>query len=147
MEYELLKLQVPMRYTNYITESDFKDFRKGDGKMRPQTKQKFSRLKDYFNGSEKAVAAFIYNNLGSNRFITSIHKSKGLEYDTVVVVNSVAPDVLMENGFYDALKDNKKLFDKVSFELGEEEYEESQNIHYVAVSRPKHNLHFMIYKA
>ena len=147
MEYELLKLQVPIRYSNYITESDFKDFRKGDSKMRPQTKLKFSRLKSYFNGSEKAVAAFIYNNISSNRFITSIHKSKGLEYDTVVAVNSIAPDVLMENGYYDVLKENKKLFDKVSFELEDEEYEESQNIHYVAVSRPKHNLHFMIYKA
>jgi superfamily I DNA/RNA helicase len=142
LEYELLKLHIPIRYSNYITESDIKDFRKSD-KMRPQTKLKFSRLKSYFNGSEKAVAAFIINNINSKKFITSIHKSKGLEFDTCVVVNSIAPDVLMENGIYDKL--TPKQLDRISFELGDPKYEEAQNIHYVAVSRSKYNLHFMIY--
>lgn len=142
LEYELLKFHVPIRYSNYISEADMKDFKKGD-KMRPQTKLKFSRLKDYFNGSEKAIAAFISKNSNSKKFVTSIHKSKGLEFDTCVVVNSIAPDVLEYNGIYDKL--TPKQLDRISFELGDPKYEEAQNIHYVAVSRSKYNLHFMIY--
>lgn len=142
LEYELLKFHVPIKYSNYITQADLKDFKKGD-KMRPQTKLKFSRLKSYFNGSEKAVAAFVMNSQLNKKFITSIHKSKGLEFDTCVVVNSIAPDVLEYNGIYDKL--TPKQLDRISFELGDPKYEEAQNIHYVAVSRSKYNLHFMIY--
>ena len=71
LEYQLLNRQIPMRYSNYITEEDIKDFKKGD-KMRPQTKAKFSRLKEFYNGSMTAVSNFIRGCHDSKKFITSL---------------------------------------------------------------------------
>jgi ATP-dependent exoDNAse (exonuclease V) beta subunit len=83
---------------------------------------------------------FIEKNSSSRKFITSIHKSKGREFDVCVVVNSIAPEILKAN----SIELPKKEFKKVSFNYDDEDREE-QNIHYVAVSRPKHKLYFMLY--
>jgi len=141
LELELLRRQVPMRYFNFITKADMKDFK--SGKMRPQTQSKFNRVKKYFEGSENAVYAFIMASEDSKKFATSIHKSKGLEFDTCIVVNSISPDELEENGLMDKLTD--KQFKKISFDPSDEGDKEANNIHYVAVSRSKHKLHFMVF--
>jgi superfamily I DNA/RNA helicase len=73
-------------------------------------------------------------------FVTSIHKSKGREFPRCVVVNSADPDMLIIHGNY------KYDFSEYSFLDDEGEIdEEGKNIHYVAVTRPKEELYFMIY--
>lgn len=138
LEKELLKKQVPMRYFNFITDDDIKAFKKGD--VSPYLRGKLNNFKTYFE-SDAQVIAFIERFKTSPKFVTTIHKSKGREFDECVVINSISPEVLQECGIYDKL--GKKRLDRVSFT---DKDEESRNIHYVAVSRSKHKLHFMIYE-
>ncbi|MEK6829578.1 MAG: UvrD-helicase domain-containing protein [Nanoarchaeota archaeon] len=138
LEKELLKKQVPMRYFNFISEDDIKNIRKED--INPHLRGKLNNFKGYFENDSQLVA-FIERFKTSQKFITTIHKSKGREFDECVVVNSIAPDVLQECKIYDKL--GKKRLERVSFT---DKDEESRNIHYVAVSRSRHKLHFMIYE-
>jgi len=138
MEKELLKRKVPMQYFNYISDQDIKNIKNDN--MNPHLKGKLSSLKPYFK-NDMEIITFIESHRKSQKFITTIHKSKGREFDECVVVNSIAPDVLKECGLYDKL--GKKRLERVSFTSGDEE---SRNIHYVAVSRSKHKLHYMIYE-
>ena len=127
-----------MRYFNFITEEDIKNFKKGD--INAHLKGKLNNFKTTF-GNDAQTIAFIERFRKSNKFITTIHKSKGREFEECVVINSIAPEVLIECGIYDKL--GKKRLDRISFTDADEE---SRNIHYVAVSRSKHKLHFMIYE-
>ena len=137
MEQLLLAERYPMRYFNYITDNDIKNHR--EGKHYPILTRKFRSLEKVFGNADEVIK-FIEENKKSDKFITTIHKSKGREFDVCVVVNSIAPDILDENGF--SLP--PKLFKKVSFDYADEEKDE-QNIHYVAVSRPRHKLYYMLY--
>lgn len=138
LEKELLKRKVPMKYFNFITESDIKSFKKGD--ISAYLRGKLNNFKGYFE-NDSQVISFIETHRKSNKFITTIHKSKGREFDECIVVNSISPEVLKECGIYDKI--GKKRLERISFT---EKDEESRNIHYVAVSRSKHKLHFMIYE-
>ncbi len=137
MEQAFLLMKYPLRYFNFITPTDIKNFK--EGKVHSILKRKLSSLLSTFS-TENAIINFIESNQESSKFITSIHKSKGREFDVCVVVNSIAPEVLDDNGF--ELPD--KEFKKVSFTYDEKGLEE-RNIHYVAVSRAKHKMHFMLY--
>jgi len=137
LEKELLKRKVPMRYFNFITESDIKAFKKSE--VSAYFRGKLNNFKGYFE-NDSQVISFIETFKKSNKFITTIHKSKGREFDECIVVNSISPEVLKECGIYDKI--GKKRLERVSFT---DKDEESRNIHYVAVSRSKHKLHFMIY--
>lgn len=141
LEREFLQRQVPIKYFNYITPQDVKDFK--SGKVGTVLKNKLNRVKKYFEDSEAKVIAFITANSNSRKYFTSIHKSKGREYDMCIVVNSIAEEVLQENGVFEKM--SEKQLERVSFIMGEPEDQESQNIHYVAVSRSKHSLYFMMY--
>lgn len=138
LEKELLKKKVPMRYFNFITDDDIKAFKKGD--VSPYLRGKLNNFKTYFESDAQTIA-FIEQHKKSKKFVTTIHKSKGREFDECVVINSISPEVLIECGIYDKL--GKKRLERVSFT---DKDEESRNIHYVAVSRSKHKLHFMIYE-
>lgn len=138
LEKELLKRKVPMKYFNFITDDDIKAFRRGD--VSPYLRGKLNNFKTYFENDAQTIA-FIEQHKKSPKFVTTIHKSKGREFDECVVINSISPEVLIECGIYDKL--GKKRLDRVSFT---DKDEESRNIHYVAVSRSKHKLHFMIYE-
>jgi len=138
LEKELLKKQVPMRYFNFITDDDIKQFKKGD--ITPYLRGKLNNFVGHFE-NDAQVIAFIERFNKSPKLITTIHKSKGREFDECVVINSIAPEVLQECGIYDKL--GKKRLERVSFT---DKDEESRNIHYVAVSRSKHKLYFMIYE-
>lgn len=140
LEFEMMKRLVPMRYFNWITESELKEVKKGE--IRPITQQKLEWISKETKMSPAQILAFIEQNSDSKKFITSIHKSKGREFDVCVVVNSIAPDVLEENGFLDKL--NEKQLERMSFDLACAD-QEPKNIHYVAVSRSKNELYFMIY--
>lgn len=139
LEMLLLARKVPIRYFNYITPTDLKNF--NNGEIHQTLKNKLKKLKDYFE-DEKAIMHFIERNKNSNKFITTIHKSKGREFDTCIVVNSIAPDLLEEVGLMPYL--NKKQLEKISFDPEDEVNIEPRNIHYVAVSRSKHKLYFMV---
>ncbi len=141
LEFELLKRKVPMRYFNYITKGDIDSYHKDN--MNYATQQKFDALKGYFDNSVTALLAFIKSGEESKRFITSIHKSKGLEFETCIVVNSIDYAVLEENDILDKLND--KQLAKISFNPSDEEDLEPKCVHYVAVSRSKHNLYYMVF--
>lgn len=140
LEITLLKKKVPIKYFNFITPTDIKNFHKGD--INGALKNKLAKVKDYF-GSNADVIHFIEHHKNSNKFITTIHKSKGREFDTCVVINSIAPAILMQNP--NASKLSKKQLEKISFDPFDEDEIEPRNIHYVAVSRSKHKLYFMVY--
>jgi len=140
LERQMLKRQVPMKYFNFITQTDIKNFRKGE--VTDALKNKLSRVKDYFADNE-ALISFIEQHQDSNKFITTIHKSKGREFDTCVVVNSIAPELLEKNPNYSKL--TKKQIEAISFDPDDDFDVEPRNIHYVAVSRSKHKLYFMVY--
>jgi len=138
LEKELLMKQVPMRYFNFITEDDIKAFKKDD--ISAHLRGKLNNFKSIF-GNDAQTISFIERHKASKKFVTTIHKSKGREFDECIVINSISPEVLQECGIYDKL--GKKRLERVSFT---DKDEESRNIHYVAVSRSKHKLHFMIYE-
>jgi superfamily I DNA/RNA helicase len=138
LEKELLKRKVPMRYFNFISDDDIKSFKKGD--VNAHLRGKLNNFKGHFE-NDAQVIAFIERFKSSPKFVTTIHKSKGREFDECVVINSIAPDVLKECNIYDKL--GKKRLERISFT---DKDEESRNIHYVAVSRSKHKLNFMIYE-
>lgn len=137
LEKRLLQMRYPIRYENYITERDLKDIK--EKKMNPILQRKLTEMQDYFDSPQELIA-FIKINESSPHFVTTIHKSKGREFETVVVMNSCAPEVLADNGYVLPAKEAKK----VSFKYDAED-REAQNIHYVAVTRPKHNLFFMLW--
>jgi superfamily I DNA/RNA helicase len=138
LEKELLKRKVPMKYFNFINDADVKKYKGGD--VDSHLRGKMNNFKGHFE-SDADLMAFIERFKKSKKHITTIHKSKGREFDECVVVNSIAPEVLQECGIYDKL--GKKRLERVSFT---DKDEESKNIHYVAVSRSKHKLYFMIYE-
>lgn len=140
LEMQLLRRRVPIRYFNYITKTDLKNYR--DGNVTDILKGKLVKLREAF-GSDEQTIKFIEQHQDSNKHITSIHKSKGLEYDTCVVVNSISPELLMQNPNYTKL--TPKQIKSISFNPDDEDDVESKNVHYVAVSRSKHKVYFMVY--
>jgi len=141
LEWELLKRKVPIRYFNYLTKDDIGNYNKDNINFSLQ--QKLDSIKQYFDNSIPALLSFIKANENSRRFITSIHKSKGREFETCIVVNSIDYDVLEENDILDKL--STKQLKKISFNPADEEDTEAKCVHYVAVSRSKHNLYYMVY--
>lgn len=146
LEYKLLRSKYPMKYFNYFTQDDMKlirekDLEKEDGNR--VLKRKWKSVEDIF-GSPLQLMNFLELNRKSKKFITTIHKSKGREYDSVVVVNSVSPELLYENRHRVPNINSKKYLKKVSFAYGDVN-REAQNIHYVAVTRPKEKLYYMLY--
>jgi superfamily I DNA/RNA helicase len=140
LEFELLKIKYPMKYFNYITNSDFTEYKKGN--IHVNLQERLDRLKPYF-ASEMDIFTFIEMNKTSSKFITSIHKSKGREFDYCVVVNSIDPQLIAEVGLDKVL--SPRQLSRITFDLAEEEDLEPRNIHYVAVSRSKHGLYYMLY--
>ena len=126
-----------MRYENYLTKKDLEDLKKK--KTNPILDRKIRDMQNHFDSPEELVA-FIKINQDSKKFITTIHKSKGREFEDVIVVNSCAPEILIDNGFVLPKKELKK----VSFDYDAKD-REAQNIHYVAVTRPKHRLYYMLW--
>jgi DNA helicase-2/ATP-dependent DNA helicase PcrA len=137
MEKRLLKMQIPIRYFNYLTPAEIEDMIKG--KERTTTKRKVAEMMPEFKSPDRLVS-FIRESQNNKSFITTIHKSKGREFDTCVVVNSLSPALLEHNG----LSLPKEQFEAVSFDPTNDEHFEARNVHYVAVSRAKNNLYFMI---
>jgi len=103
---------------------------------------RLDRLKPYFN-NEMEIFTFIEYHKTSKKFVTSIHKSKGREFEYCVVVNSIDPELIAEVGLNKVL--SPKQLSRLTFNPKDEEDAEPRNIHYVAVSRAKHGLFYMLY--
>ena len=139
LEEKFLLKKIPIRYQNIFSEDELEIIRKKTG-VTPQLNRKLKRiLPEFGKGSE--LIKFIDENSESKSFITTIHKSKGREFPTCVVVNSLSPDLIEHNG----LELDDKELKSLSFDPGDIEDTEAMNVHYVAITRPKHELYFMTY--
>jgi len=136
IEKRCLKEKIKMRYFNSITEQDIKNVR--DGKINPSLKKRLESVAPYHKNTFGLID-FIEGNKNSDVFVTSIHKSKGREFPRCVVVNSIDPELLMDDEFADV---NKFSFIKDDGDVDVE----ARNIHYVAVTRPKEELYFLLYE-
>ena len=146
LELILLRRKYPMHYFNYFSNEDIKLIRQGELDKKDGNrilKRKWNQVKEYYESPMKLLN-FIETHKKSKRFITTIHKSKGREYDTVVLVNSVSPELLIENKYDMKALKSMKLLKKISFNY-DDDNREAQNIHYVGVTRPKDNLFYMLY--
>lgn len=139
IEMECLKSKVAMRYFNYITPNDIKKIKEGN--IAISLRKKLDAVSPYYGGSNGLIK-FIEDNSESEIFITSIHKSKGREFPRCVVINSIDPEEI------ETYKDSE-LYDLSMYSFIDERGkvdQEAKNVHYVAVTRPKDELYFMIYE-
>lgn len=134
IEKECFKKKIKMRYFNYITPQDLEKIRIGN--VPPSLKKKVDVIVHYY-GNVFNLINFIKENEDSDIFVTSIHKSKGREFPRCVIINSIDPELLDET--YDI---EEYTFLTESGEIDQE----AKNIHYVAVTRPKDELYFLVYE-
>lgn len=139
LELLLLNHKIPMKYFNILDEEDLEIIREKKELTKKQSK-KFKRILPNFPGTADELVEFIAENQDSKSFVTSIHKSKGREYPTCVVVNSLSPEILEANGIVLEDKELKRL----SFDRDNPDHAESERIHYVAVTRPEKELYYLM---
>lgn len=138
MELECLNYRIPMQYNNYFTAANLEDMKNNniDIKLR----QKISFIRPAFP-SVTALYEFIMDNKEKPTFITTIHKAKGREYPRVVVVNSLDPEVVDEN----KIRLREHEWERYTFiDKRGRLVEENYNIHYVAATRAKNEMYFML---
>lgn len=138
IEKRMLLRKEPLKYFNYITEQERKDLKKGE--QRPSTQKKVKALLPVYKTVDNLIM-FIEQNQNHKSFVTSIHKSKGREFEVCVVVNSVSPEILSHNDIHNLTDDQ---FKEISFDPANPDDYEARNVHYVAVSRPKKELYYML---
>lgn len=139
LEYMFLSLKTPMRYANILSEEDLLIIEESR-QLTPKQSRRFKKILSYFPGSANDLVEFIRDNNNSGSFITSIHKSKGREYPACVIVNSLSPEILEHNNIELTDKELKRF----SFNPEDIEDREAMNIHYVAVTRPKQELYYLM---
>ena len=135
IEKHCLKKKIKMRYFNYISATDIEKIE--EGKINPSLKKRLDAVTPYY-GNTMGLLKFIRENQESDVFVTSIHKSKGREFPRCVIVNSIDPDLLSETD-YD-MEDYSYLKNDGDIDT------EARNIHYVAVTRPKEKMYFLVYE-
>jgi DNA helicase-2/ATP-dependent DNA helicase PcrA len=140
IEKEFLLRQYPMNYKNYLSEAEIEGIKKGN--ISVSTQNKITAVIPVFRNVENLIQ-FIESNRQSKKFLLTIHKSKGLEFENCVVVNCFSPDILEFNNVKELSEEQIK---KYSFDPEDEEDFESKNVFYVAITRPKKSLYFMAYK-
>lgn len=85
-------------------------------------------IEDFYNKKEKLEKRLSSSN--ADLILSSIHKSKGLEYDNVFVINMVKNE-------FPIIVDNEDIGKKI---------EEERRVMYVAMTRAKKNLHLLTIK-
>lgn len=140
IEKRMLLRKQPMRYFNYLTAQECDDLKKA--KERPSTKKKVKALLPVYKTVDNIIE-FIEANKDCKVFATSIHKSKGREFPVTVIVNCISPELLQYNNLAEL---DEETFNKISFNPDGTSVEdfEAKNVFYVAVSRAKHELYFML---
>lgn len=134
LEEILLKSKVKIKYTHIINNKIALDFY--NGKLTKKQMLFYELLADDAFVDVFDMFDFVKNCNDSKHTIMSIHKSKGLEFDNIVIVNSFNEDVVDNN--------NICFEDKKEFEYYCVYNKESQNIHYVALTRSKGSVYFMM---
>lgn len=137
LERSALLKKYKMRYSNYLNESEIEKIKKNDTNL--SINRKVRDVLYMYGNKVNNLIDFIEDNKDSNTFITTIHKSKGREYPRCVIVNSFDPD--MVNTLPYRLSNIEKDFCTYMDNNGNID-QESLNIHYVAVTRPKEELYF-----
>lgn len=140
IEREMLLRKYPINYKNLFSQSEI-DLIKS-GKETVSTKMKVDSFMGAFEDKSQLLD-FVEKNRDSKKHLTTIHKSKGLEFDACVVVNCFAPDILEYNNIKDL---SEEQIEKYSFDPEDEDDFEARNVFYVAITRPKTSLYFMAYK-
>jgi DNA helicase II / ATP-dependent DNA helicase PcrA len=135
IEKQCLKKKIPMRYFNYITPQDIEKI--NEGNINLSLRKKIDAVSPYY-GNTFGLIKFIQDHQNSDVFVTSIHKSKGREFPRCIVINSIDPDLLVDGG-YD-FNDYSFITDNGDIDM------EARNIHYVAVTRPKDELYFLVFE-
>jgi len=138
IEFNLLSRKVPLKYFNYLKEKDVEDIKNGN--INPLIRKRLDYVLESFSGGVMNLVNFIEENKKNKNFVTTIHKSKGKEFHTCVVVNSIPESLIEKNGI--EVPDDKKEY--YTFYPGMDGYQEEKNVHYVAVSRPKKRLYYML---
>jgi len=131
-----LKNRIKMKYFNFISPQDIDNIR--NGKINPSLKRKLEKVSPYHRNTQNLIQ-FIEENQDSDVFVTSIHKSKGREFERCVVINSIDPELLSTEEFLD-LSEYSYITDSGDIDI------EARNVHYVAVTRPKSELYFLVYE-
>ena len=135
IEKNCLRDKIKMRYINFINKEDIKKIE--DNKIYPSLKKRLDLVSPYYGGTDNLIK-FIKDNQISDTFLTTIHKSKGREFERCIIINSVDPSIILNEG-YD--------IEKYSYITEDGDIDiEARNIHYVAVTRPKEKLYFLIYE-
>lgn len=128
-----LQKKLKMRYFNFLSPTDIEHIKKNE--INGSIKIRLDKVVTYFGSRDKLIQ-FIEENQESNKFITSIHKSKGREFPRCVIVNSIDPFLAKKH----------KIDPKFTYETKDGDIDqEEKNIHYVAVTRPKHEVYFMVF--
>jgi len=139
IEKKFLLRKVSIQYNNYITEQERDDLKKAKESF--VTKKKLKHLLPVYKTIDNIIE-FIENcNQTSKSFVKSIHRSKGLEWDTVVLVNCISPEILTHNGIQDLTTEQ---FEQLSFDVNNPDHEEAKNVFYVGVTRPRKELFFCL---
>lgn len=139
LELKFLSKKIPMRYFNILDPEDLEIIEERKP-LNAKQKRKFKSILSNFDGTADELVDFIRENINSKSFVTSIHKSKGREYPTCIIVNSLSPEILE----YNEIELDEKELKRFSFDPESYEDRESRNIHYVAVTRPKNELFYMM---
>jgi intein/homing endonuclease len=135
IEKQALKSKIKMRYFNFLSEQDIVKIK--EHKINQSLKHKIDAVAPYYGGTHGLIK-FIEENKDSNVFVTSIHKSKGREFPRCIVINSIDPGLLAESDYLDAMYTYIKENGDIDIE--------ARNVHYVAVTRPKEELYFLVYE-
>lgn len=137
----LLLKNTNVKYSNYISLKECDDIKKA--KQLPSTNRKITELLPVFKTADNIIM-FIEQSQNRLSHCITQHKSKGLEFDTCVIVNSVSPEILTLNKITNLSKDKlKKIsFDKLS---EDEEHQEAMRLHYVSVTRAITEEWFMLH--
>jgi DNA helicase-2/ATP-dependent DNA helicase PcrA len=133
MEEYCLKNKLKIRYGNYITKDEIRRIKEND--INQSLRKRLDKIIPYYTSQEKLLK-FIEDNNESMNFITSIHKSKGREFPRCVIVNSLDPELAEKHGIGD---------DYTYLTKDGDIDQEERNVHYVAVTRPMHEVYFMIF--
>jgi superfamily I DNA/RNA helicase len=138
IELNLLKRKIPIKYFNYLKDDEIEKIKKSEENI--ITKRKVNYVLEDFHNDKNVLMNFIEKNKNAKSFVTTIHKSKGKEFDTCVIVNSLSEEIVEKNNV--TIPDNKK--EKYMPLPGSDSYYEEKNVHYVAVSRAKNKMYYML---
>lgn len=123
LEYQMLINKTPICYINYFTKDELETLSQNKG-IKKNIMELIPIYKTY-----KGIADWIKENSNQKKFITTIHKSKGKEYENSIIVNSLPPDLPNIPGYME-----KRVINM--------DNPEHTNVHYVAVTRSKKELFY-----